>query len=446
LQDGGAPVNGNYDFEWTIWADDAETYPISWSFAGAYHNIAVADGIFTLYLFPTGATMNETFDGAPRWITVYVRPSGTTTWTVLPVQPISPTPYAWSLYPGAIISGTATGHGLGEAIFSVSNDATWYPAILSQSSTASAVRGESPGGIGVNGYTDDGYAVFGSDGGTAESAGYGGYFTTNNGVGVYGRSFASSHYNNMYAPGVYGHSYYGTGVYGKTECTGWPCYGGFFEGSVGVRARSNGTSTDSGYAGSFVSENFRAVYANSMAGWYDAYFDGVFGIYSAGGYDSPAASRTVAVNGGDEPLEPGDVVAIVGVVESPAGGEPLLSVARAGAANRNAVVGVAVQALHAEMREVEGVGTSWDVQPVEGAVSPGGYVAIVTSGLVAEVRVEAGTRADGMAIGDWVTASSIPGAARRVDVTREGTVAVLGKVAGPVNVENGTVPVFITLR
>jgi hypothetical protein len=360
LEIDGQPVTGNYLFKGAIYdAQSGGTNQGACSYTGADVEFEsyVEDGLFTLYLICKGWN-SDAFTGAGRWLDLWVAPAGTSDWVQLtdPLQPISPTPYAFSLFPGAIISGAMTGSDPGDAVLNVRN---------------------------VN----------------------------------------------------------GIGVYGMSDCADASCYGGYFEGGVGISVLSH-----QGYTGQFISEEYRAIYAESLSGWYDAYFAGLGGIYSAGGYWSKLADRTVAVNGGKEPLEPGDVVAIAGVVETP-DGETILAVARADETNLNAVVGVAVQALQTEMRQIEGsASTSWDVQPVEGAVPPGGYVAIVTSGLVAEVRVETGTLAAGLSIGDWLTASSVPGAVRRVDLTRESTLAVLGKVAGPVNVENGTVPVFITLR
>jgi hypothetical protein len=440
LENDGQPANGNYDFTVEIWDGDDP-----W---GSYvapcdnhaslddlSNFAVEDGVFTFHLICDWNS--DVFTGDPRWIQVYVREAGSgEPYTTLPRQPITAVPYAWSLRPGAVISGTAWGHDFGDALVNIHNDATWYPALLVHSSTASAVNGWSPGGMAVVGSTDDGYAVAGWDYGTAEARGYGGFFHSNNGVGLYGRSFAQSYYSNMYAPGVYGHSYYGTGVYGKTECTGWPCYGGVFEGDDGLSARGTGTN---GYGGLFTSDDYRGMYARGAGGWYAGYFDGWI---RADGYDTLLASRTVVVNGGDGTLEPGDVVAIAGVVESPSG-EPLLAVRRADASNSAAVVGVVVQAMRVEMVEIEGV-ESLDVQPVEGSIPPGGYLAIVTSGLVTGVKVDAPPGS--LEIGDWLGVSTAPGSDGMAAVAPRGSATMLGKVAGPVDAETGTVPVFVTLR
>lgn len=317
-------------------------------------------------------------------------------------------------------------------------------AVRATSATGTAVHGYSTGGFGLAGYSHDSYAVYGYDGGSQQARGYGGYFHSDNGVGVYGYSNAARATDNSYAPGVYGQSVNGVGVYGVGNDAD-SGVGGYFEGRVGVQARSNGTDTHYGYAGSFVSEQYRGLYVESQTGWYDAYFAGTGGIYSAGGYWSKHADRLLVVNGGDETLEPGDVVALAGVVESPFGGEPLLAVRQADAAHASAVIGVVAQAVRLEMKEVEpGAGKTLDVQPVAGNIPPQGYLALVTGGLAPAVKVDA--PAGGLEIGDLLTVSSAPGKAQKVGAGVESDGAILGKVAGPMDAENGTVPVFVVLR
>lgn len=164
------------------------------------------------------------------------------------------------------------------------------------------------------------------------------------------------------------------------------------------------------YAGYFVSENYRALYAWSINNWYDAYFPGIGGIYVAGGVHSREASRTLVLNGGDEPLDPGDIVAIAGVAPDPFGHGPILAVTKATATHHPAVVGVAVQAVAVTAQSIDGRILP-DLQPVEGPAPPGGMLAIVTSGLVAAVKVDAA--AEPWRVGDWVAASAIPGLGRR---------------------------------
>jgi hypothetical protein len=218
--------------------------------------------------------------------------------------------------------------------------------------------------------------------------------------------------------------------------------GGHFKGNMGITARATGTASTSGYAGTFVSTNYRGILAKSEYGYYDAFFGGTGGIY-ASGYWYAAAARTVVINGGTEPLEPGDIVAIAGTAESRLGTDRLLAVSKATPANAPAVVGVAVTSMRAEVRAVEGT-EFLDVEPTEGSAAPGGYLAIVTSGLAPAVKVEAASA--GMKIGDWLAVSATPGAGKAVGLESGNSMPALGKVAGPVDAKTQTVPVFVILR
>jgi hypothetical protein len=430
---GGAPLSGTFPMRFQVY-DDPAAGTLLWD--SGVINVDVDHGLFNVAL----AVDPANFNGQALWLRIYVDGE----W-LSPRQELLPVPYALSLRPGAIVQGEPTGW---EGHVVRVNMEGAYPlgkAVWGTVSTGQAIRGDATGGYGLIGYTEEGYAVYGVDSGGAVARGYGGYFDSANGVGVYGHSNAPSYYTNMYAPGVYGRSAHGAGVYGLGDSTSWPGYGGYFEGRLGVGARSSGTSSQDGYAGSFVSENYRGIFVLSQGGWYDAYFAGIGGVYSAGGYWSLRADRTLVVNGSDETLEPGDVVALAGVVESPFGGEPLLAVRKADASHASAIVGVAVQAVRLEMKEVErGAGETLDVQPVEGNIPPQGYLAIVTGGLAPAVRVDAPS--ESLEIGDLLTVSSRPGRVQKAGASVQSDGTILGKVAGPVDVETGTVPVFVVLR
>lgn len=440
LEEDGQPANGLYDFTVDIWTSettgDFVASCININTLDGLDNYPVEDGLFTFHLLCGPSYDNhDIFTGGTRWIEVGVRPDGGGPYTALPRQAISPTPYAWGLYPQTVISGNSWGYDFGQSILNIHNDNLLYQALDVQAASGTAVRSYTPGGTGVLGWTDDGFGVYGYDAGTAQARGYGGYFYSSNGVGVYGRSYGQSYYSNMYAPGVYGRSEHGAGVYGRSEATSWPAYGGYFEGQIGVAARSTGGTN---YSAVFNNNDYRALYANGDT-WYDAYFGGSTGIYAAN-YYSLLGDRLVAVNGGEENLQPGDVVAMAGVADGPRG-EPVLVVQRADSSNAAAVIGVVAQAMQVEERELENQ-TYVDVRPVEGDVAPGQYLALITSGLATGVRVD--SAAGALHIGDWVTVSSTPGAVTRAAAGQAG--AFLGKVAGPPDLETGTVPIFVTLR
>ena len=427
---GGTPLTGTFPMRFQVYNDPAVGLPL-WD--SGVLNVDVDQGLFNV-----GLTVDPSdFSGQGLWLRIGVEGE----W-LIPRQELLPVPYALSLRPGAIIQGNPTaweGH-----VLRVNMEGA-YPlgkAIWGSVATGEAVRGDATGGFGLRGYTEEGYAVYGSDAGSETGRGYGGYFTSNTGVAVYGHSGAQSYAGNMYAPGVYGRSDNGAGVYGASDGTGWPSYGGVFEGREGLYARGTGPSSDS-YAGRFVSENYRGIYVISQDGYYDGYFAGTLGIYAAH-YYSLQADRTVVVNDSGEMLEPGDVVAIAGTVTPRQGGEPFLAVRRADTAHSQAVVGVVVQAMRVETKKLEGMdGIEFlDVQPVEGNVPPGGYLVIVTHGLVATVKAADAN----LQIGDLLTISATPGAVCKAAPGLESSSAILGKVAGPVDTKTGTVPVFVVLR
>jgi hypothetical protein len=423
---GGMPLDGTFPMRFQIY-NDPTAGTLQWD--SGQVSVNVEKGLFNVGLNVDTAD----FNGQGLWLRIYVKGE----W-LSPRQELLPVPYALSLKPGAeVLGSTAAG-----SLLKVQNSANPSngSAVWGEAATGTAVYGRSPGGAGLSGYSEDGYAVSGTDAGTSQARGYGGYFSSQNGVGVYGKSSAQTYYTNKYAPGVYGRSANGVGVYGASDGTGGAAYGGLFQGRMGLSARASGPSGE-GYAGTFISDNYRGIYALSVAGYYDGYFAGTGGIYAAD-YWALQADRTVVVNASDETLELGDVVAIAGIVESPKGGEPLLAVRRAEAAQSGAVVGVVVQAMRVDIIKPEGMdGAEFlDVQPVEGSVPAKGYLAIVTHGLIPAVKAAEGS----LQIGDLLTISATPGAVCKAGPGSSG--AILGKVAGPVDTKSGTVPVFVVLQ
>jgi hypothetical protein len=83
-----------------------------------------------------------------------------------------------------------------------------------------------------------------------------------------------------------------------------------------------------------------------------------------------------------------------------------------------------------------------DVEPVGGRISPGGYLAIVTHGLVPRVKVT-DVAAESLRVGDLLSPAE-SGKAQIAEV-RHTAGTILGKVAGPYDPGTGAVPVFVTL-
>ncbi len=110
---------------------------------------------------------------------------------------------------------------------------------------------------------EDGYAVYGFDGGSNANRGYAGYFYSTNGIGVYGYSGGNRTHPNILAPGVYGQSNQGVGVYGRGDTSNSYSFyneGGYFEGGKGLYARGTDSASEQGYGARIFSSNYRGMY------------------------------------------------------------------------------------------------------------------------------------------------------------------------------------------
>lgn len=284
LEEGGAPANGYYDFDITIWNAETLGTQIASCTTLALDNVHVAGGVFTFHLQPDEPT-DTVFNGAGRWLQVKVRPHAAPTWTTLPRQPITATPYAWSLRPGANIEGE-----INDAILYLSNTYntdTYAPALHAESEapTSPTIAGYHNGdGPGVYGYTAGAYpAVEGMHGGSgsavggyalANGNGVWGHTSTTSGIGVVGvQTTYSPADTGLWKPGglfggrngvigiskenggygVYGQNQsltgdYSIGVYGESSsATGWA---GYFWNNAGNGVR---VSSASGKVGLVVS-------------------------------------------------------------------------------------------------------------------------------------------------------------------------------------------------
>jgi hypothetical protein len=329
----GRPANGLFDFIVELWTDEnlgsKKADCVDIHNPTGLDNQSVEDGLFTFYLACNASGSAYNFSGQSLWIKVKVRPDGSGQYTTLPRQPIAATPYAFSLYPGAVISGTITTPSLD---------------------------------------------VFNSIG-------------------------------------------------------------------IAIAGASRGTNVQNGYAGTFISDNYRGLYVLSKAGYYDAYFAGTGGIYAAN-YWASQSNRLLAFNSSNQSLQSRDVLAIAGVVDLP-DGTPLLAVQKADLMNSTAIVGVMLQGVSLKIVQV-GNSQALDIEPFDGDVAAGGYLAIVTNGLVTSVRVA--TSSGNLQIGDWLTISSTPGIAMLSDSQSQADIPLLGKVAGLIDPLTGLVPVFVILH
>lgn len=395
----GLPYDGNFPIQFQLY--DAEAGgPLLWDSGGMI--VAVDDGLFNVKLPIDPADA----DGQELWLRIAVGGE----W-LAPRQELLPVPYAYSLRPGAIIRGTPTEWEGYVLQVEMEGDYPLAKGIWGTTATGAAVMGNSVGGWGLRGYTENGAGVLGVDAGTDQAHGYGGFFTSNTGAGVYGASDAPTAGNNAHAPGVWGHSVngvgvlgfsdsgpagvrgqgpeigvygisgggepgvkgwsIGTGVYGKTAGTNtsdWGVYGtgeglayGVFghqldatSGGLGVYGQNDGSATGTsglsmdGVGTHGFSYNYRGVNGATNR------VDNNYGLYTddnlhALNYHLTGAVMQVVQNVGDQPLERGDLVAVAGMGHPAVEGmPPILLVRPAAEAHTTAVVGVVYSTYPAE--------------------------------------------------------------------------------------------------
>lgn len=333
LTDAGAPANGRYDFDVTIWTAETGGTQVGNCTTAALSNVLVQNGVFTFNLYPD-TDINTVFNGVGRWLQVKVRRHGTTTWTTLPRQPITTVPYAFGLRPGAKLEAQYAG-----TLFSLKNTytagSTAGSAITAQSAapTVPTIAGQHNGdGPAIYGYTAGAYpAVEGMHG--SNGAAVGGY-NTGAGTGVYGSTSANAWPGQAgvwgrstgRSPGVHGDNAASTsggpGVYGTSTLGA----GGDFRGGLaGIYAKSNSTGT--GYAGGFYnntdtanSQNYATVWMVNegngdliwaAGGGSEVDFRVTAGgtVYADGSYQTPAADFA-ELWPAEAGLEPGDVLVI----------------------------------------------------------------------------------------------------------------------------------------
>ncbi len=230
LLDGGTPVDGACDFEFSLWDDPSAGSQIGTTQSKS--GVTVSDGYFGVSL-DFGVTA---FDGEARYLDITVDCDGSST-PLSPRVTLSGAPYAHSLRPGAVISG-AESTGL-KVETSAGGTATALLAYASsQTGQTSGVWGSTnsvEGGVGVVGRAEatsgTAYGLYGisfSAGGTgvygtAPTTGTVGIATGSGGVGVYGKSSATS----GDTAGVVGEcdSSEGAGVSGYADATSGTNYG-----------------------------------------------------------------------------------------------------------------------------------------------------------------------------------------------------------------------------
>ncbi len=101
LADGGVPVNGSCSFEFGLWRDDVAGTQVG--VTQALNAVQVTEGNFAVVLNEADQFGSLAFHGQARWLEIAVDCDGSGFTTLAPRQPIHPTPYAFSLKPGATV-------------------------------------------------------------------------------------------------------------------------------------------------------------------------------------------------------------------------------------------------------------------------------------------------------------------------------------------------------
>jgi hypothetical protein len=195
LKNGGAPVNGDCDFIWDIYAASAGGTAL----ATDTDTLAVTGGLFTAVINVPTSLM----DGNGRYLEVQVRcPAGAGTYTTLtPRQQLYAAPYALGLR----LPFSHTISNSGSPIFAVTNNsaATGSPSFLGQSAGGDGVRGESTGAGGAdNGVYGETNSTTSSEAGVkgiSTSSAAGGYFSSSTGYGVYGSTGSGIDYGGYFS-------------------------------------------------------------------------------------------------------------------------------------------------------------------------------------------------------------------------------------------------------
>jgi hypothetical protein len=310
LTDGdGRPIGDVCDLDFTLW--DAEN---GGSLIGhqIVFDVPVDNGYLAVLLNDGGELGVDAFTGEARWLKIGVKCSTDDGWHALPGrQLLSAVPYALSLRPGAMISGTVAG---GSGLI-VANGAGGGGGVVGYSHDWTGVLGRSMDGVGLKGISDNYIGVYGESGlNTA------GFFTSTQGYGVgantrsddpgvaaleavnYGTGPGVVGFSND-ASGVHGSSTNGHGVegfsvnevavYGESENTA-----GFFTSSSGIGVHARTDSIDPAHAAVLAQNggNGPALLVTSAGTDGLRIMDGVAGDYIRAGGDTDADFR-VASNG-----------------------------------------------------------------------------------------------------------------------------------------------------
>jgi hypothetical protein len=165
LKKGSSPVNDTCDMRFRLYATASTGAQVGSSINAT---VPITNGLFTVVLNEGGEFGDSAFTGDRRWLRVEVKCTGESTYTDLGRQELTAAPYALSLRPGAVISGTNasgsilhvenTGGGTGSAVYAKSSSGY---AVHAWSETNVGVYANSESDYGVDGRSTDSYGVHG---------------------------------------------------------------------------------------------------------------------------------------------------------------------------------------------------------------------------------------------------------------------------------------------
>lgn len=218
---------------------------------------------------------------------------------------------------------------------------------------------------------------------------------------------------------------------------------------LGIHGISNAN-----YGGYFYSNNYRSLYASSPSGYYAGYLTNRGGSTAAGLYVNgtilASGSKSgyvvdICLNDGPDPLETGDVVAVVGVSEPVIGEIPVMRVVKATADNARAVVGIVDQRF-----ELSGENEKSLIRPAaelprhitKNALEHSEYLSVVTLGAYKAIKVDANFGA--IKPGDLLTSSPNPGFAMHASDPEPGK--IIGKALDFLDSGQAYLSVYVTLQ
>jgi hypothetical protein len=480
LLDNGAPCQGSKQLTFRLW--DASTG------GGKYweetQTVNCENGLFSVMLGavnPLPKAVNFQFE---LWLGI--QPQGAAA-ELSPRQLLGTVPYAMNLLGGATMVDTnPVGdygyslwvHSFNHAGIYASSDYTDTVAIMGNANGAYSggvnppvgVYGTAGDGYGVRGTSDYmgvrgdayvgvmglgdrpySYGIYGTTAYTGSLSVYGSS-TGNNSFGVYGSS------NGIDSPGVFGVAY-GNSTSCSTSNTF--CNAGMvsqtFGNSYGNFSYS-GTNGRSAYIAFGKLNGYYTAFFNNLGGTASSPALGTIGSATINGNLTVTGSKSgyvvdIVLNAGTEPLERGDVVAVVGV-DTPILGEiPVMRVEKANAANASAIVGVVDKLYEACAKSPE------ELQPGEACggfkddvttIQPGQYMGVVTLGAYGYLKVD--TTSGAIHAGDLLSVSKtqgVAGVAQQISVEGVSFYApgtIIGKALGELEAGSGYIAVFVSLK